>query len=75
MGSDQEGGLKTYEIKQIDSHGDMVSSVQVDAESGESAAKQLQQVADGAESIKVCLDGNVMNEMGVDYWLKRVRRR
>jgi hypothetical protein len=71
----QDFGLKTYEIKQLDSEGDTVSSFNVDAASGEAAAKQLKQVAEGAESIKVCLDGKVMNEMGVDYWLKRVRRR
>ena len=70
-----EGGMKTYEIKQVDAQGDLLASVQVDADSGEAAAKQLRKVVDGAKSIKVCLDGNVMNEMGVGYWRTRIRRR
>jgi len=70
-----EGGLKTYEIRQVDDDGDVLASFKVDAESGESAAKQLKEVATGTRGIKICLDGEVMNEMGVDYWMKRVRRR
>jgi len=70
-----EGGLKTYEIRQVDDDGDVLASLKVDAESGESAAKQLKEVANGTRDIKICLDGEVMNEMGVDYWMKRVRRR
>jgi hypothetical protein len=65
--------VKTYEVKQVDDHGDLLASLQVSAPSGEMAAKQLKEVANGTESIKVCLDGDVMNEMGVDYWHKRVR--
>ncbi|MCS7465978.1 hypothetical protein NZK35_04735 [Stieleria sp. ICT_E10.1] len=66
---------KTYEVKQIDGDGTVLESFPVDAKSGEAAAKQLENVADGTEKIAVCLDGDPINEMGVDYWLKRMRRR
>ena len=59
----------------MDDDGAIISSVHVDAQSSEAAAKQLREVADGADRIIVCLDGAPMNEMGVDYWKKRVRRR
>ncbi len=68
-------GFKTYQIKQMDGAGAVLNSTEVEAESGEAAAKKLRQVVDGAQRIEVCLDDAVMNEMGVDYWLKRVRRR
>ncbi|QDT05801.1 hypothetical protein K227x_42060 [Rubripirellula lacrimiformis] len=71
----EHAGLKTYEIEQISDSGALLQTVTIEADSGESAAKQLKSVADGAQSIRVCLDGDVMNEMGVDYWQKRVRRR
>jgi hypothetical protein len=70
-----ETGLKTYQIKQVDDSGLVLNTVDIEAESGEAAAKKLRQVVDGAQRIEVCLDDAVMNEMGVDYWLKRVRRR
>jgi len=70
-----EDAMKTYEIKQVDADGDTLASVRVDADSGEAAAKQLTEVVDGAKNIKICLDGNVMNEMGVHYWRSRIRRR
>ena len=76
MASTDANAIKTYEIQQIDSDGYQVTEpVRVEAGSGESAVKQLEQVADGARSIKVCLDGDVMNEMEVEYWQKRIRRR
>ncbi len=71
--SDSE--TKTYEVKQVDRDGDLLASVRIDAESGEAAAKQLKQVVDGTQNIQICLDGNVMNEMGVNYWRTRIRRR
>lgn len=70
-----ESGVKTYEIKQIDDRGTVLSSSNVEAGSGEAAAKQLRKVVDGTRRIEVCLDGAKMNEMGVDYWLTRMRRR
>lgn len=76
MASTDANAVKIYEILQVDSDGfQVVEPVRVEAENGESAVKQLEQVADGAESIRICLNGDVMNEMGVDYWQKRVRRR
>lgn len=66
---------KTYEIKQIDGDGAVLQTTPVDAQSGEAAAKQLSEIADGTEKISICLDGEPINEMGVDYWQKRVRRR
>lgn len=68
-------GFKTYEIKQVDDDGAILDSTEVEAESGEAAAKKLRQVVDGTQRIEVCLDDAVMNEMGVDYFNKRVRRR
>jgi len=68
-------GFKTYQIKQVDDSGLVLNTVDIEAESGEAAAKKLRQVVDGAQNIKVCLNDVVMNEMGVDYWQKRVRRR
>ncbi len=70
-----ETGIKVYEIKQIGHDGIVLSSKQVEASSGEAAAKQLNQVVDGTDRISICLDGTSMNEMGVEYWQKRVRRR
>ena len=66
---------KTYEVKQIDGDGTVLQSIPVDAESGEAAAKHLQNLADGTAKIAVCLDGAPINAMGVDSWLKRMRRR
>ncbi len=68
-------GIKVYEIQQIHQDGSVLSSKQVEAASGEAAAKQLREVVDGTDRIAICLDGAAINEMGVDYWLKRVRRR
>ena len=73
--SANESGLKTYEVKQLDHAGNTLAAVEIDATSGELAAKKLDDVAVGTESIKVCLNGDVMNEMGVDYWQQRIRRR
>ena len=70
-----DSAAKTYEIKQVDADGELLASAQVEAASSEAAAKQLAEVVDGAERIVVCLDGSPMNEMGVNYWKKRVRRR
>jgi hypothetical protein len=70
-----EEEIKTYEVMQVDDDGDLLSTLSIEAKSGEAAALQLQQVADGTKSIKICLDGNVMNEMGVNYWRTRIRRR
>jgi hypothetical protein len=68
-------GLKTYEVQQIDADGGVLASLNVQAASGESAAKQLQEVASGTETITVSSNNEVVNEMGVDYWQKRVRGR
>ena len=68
--------MKTYEIMQVDGDGcQVVEPVRIEAESGDSAVKQLEQVAAETQNIKVCLDGDVMNEMEVAYWKKRVRGR
>lgn len=68
-------GTKTYEIQQLGGDGEVLASVKIDAVSGESAVKQLDGVVSGTESIAVCLDKKVMNEMDVDYWHKRLRGR
>jgi hypothetical protein len=66
---------KRYEIKQFDDDGAVISSFAVEAASSEAAAKQLREVDGDTCKIAVCLDGEPMNEMGVDYWKQRVRRR
>ena len=66
---------KTYEVKQFDDDGAVISSFSVDAASSEAAAKKLREVDRDTSKIAVCLDGAPMNEMGVDYWKQRVRRR
>ncbi len=68
-------GTRTYTIRQIDSDARVLSEFPVEAPSGEAAAKQLKEVPTGTDRIEVCLDGKRMNEMGVDYWRQRVRRR
>ncbi len=68
-------GTKTYEIRQIDSGGSIVSELAVEAVSSDAAAKQLEDVNDATERIAVCLDGQAMNEMDVEHWRKRIRRR
>lgn len=76
MSSDfTDTGRKTYEVKQIDSDGEVLQTVEVEALSGEAAAKQLREVAAGTERIAVCLDGTPMSEMGVEYWNTRMRKR
>lgn len=75
MDSYSETGGKTYEIQQIDAGGEVLASEKVEAASGEAAAKQLRKVVSGAESIAICHNNEVMNEMGVDYWQQRVRGR
>ena len=73
--NENDTGTKMYEVKQINDSGSLLSSLRVDALSSEAAAKQLREVVDGTDRIIVCLDGAPMNEMGVDYWQKRIRRR
>ena len=68
-------GTRTYTIRQIDSDAHVLSEDPVEATSGEAAAKQLKEVRSGTDRIEVCLNGKPMNEMGVDYWRQRVRRR
>lgn len=68
-------GTKTYTIRQIDEDSRVLSETPVEAASGEAAAKQLREVRNGTDRIEICLDGKAMNEMGVDYWRQRVRRR
>ena len=70
-----ETGTKTYAIRQIDSNGSVLSEVDVIAANSEAAAKQLEDVSDHTERIAVFLDGQAMNEMDVDHWRKRIRRR
>ncbi len=68
-------GTKTYAIRQIDSGGTVLSELAVEAVSSDAAAKQLNDVNDATERIAVCLDGQAMNEMDVEHWRKRIRRR
>lgn len=69
------GEERQYEVQQIDADGLVIGSFSVEARSSEAAAKQLSEVAEDTHKISVCLDGTPMNEMGIDYWKKRVRRR
>ena len=64
-----------YTIRQIDSQKTVLSEQQIEAVSGEAAAKQLKQVVDQTDRIEVALNGETVNEMGVTYWKQRVRRR
>ena len=66
---------KTYAIRQIDSGGSILSELAVEAVNSDAAAKQLEDVFDATERIAVCLDGQAMNEMDVEHWRKRIRRR
>ncbi len=68
-------GTKTYAIRQINSDGGIVSELAVEATSSDAAAKQLNDVDDATQRIAICLDGQAMNEMDVEHWRKRVRRR
>lgn len=68
-------GTKTYEVRQLDSDGSVLSKIVVEAVSSDAAAKQLEQVCDATQRIAVCLNGQAMNEMDVEHWRKRVRRR
>jgi len=68
-------GTKVYAIRQINSEGSVLSEIDVEAASSEAAAKQLSDVESSTEKIAVCLDGETMNEMDVDHWRKRIRRR
>jgi hypothetical protein len=66
---------KTYAIRQIDSAGSILSEIDVEAITSEAAAKQLSDVSDATNRISICLDGVTMNEMDVEHWRKRIRRR
>lgn len=68
-------GTKIYAIRQLDSQGSLLSEIDVEAANSEAAAKQLEDVNDSTDRIAVCLDGQPMNEMDVDHWRKRIRRR
>lgn len=68
-------GTKFYDIRQVDRHGTVVAEDHVEAASSEAAAKQLRDVHVDTDKIEVCLDGQAMSEMAIDYWAKRVRRR
>lgn len=68
-------GMKTYAVRQIDSGGTILSELAVEAVSSDAAAKQLDEVNDATERIAVCLDGQAMNEMDIEHWRKRIRRR
>lgn len=70
-----DSSIKSYEIQQVDGDGTVLSSRHVDAENSEAAARQIREIVDGTDRIVVCLDGARMNEMGIDYWQKRIRRR
>jgi len=65
---------KNYEIRQLTDAGECLAAATVEAPSGEAAAKQLKKVVDGTGRIEICLDGRAVNEMGVSYWRKRVKR-
>ena len=67
--------MKTYQVEQIGDEGSVLATIPIEAISGEAAAKQLKSVAEGTQRIVISLDGSPMNEMGIDYWMKRVRRR
>lgn len=68
-------GMKTYAVRQIDSGGTILSELAVEAVSSDAAAKQLDEVSAATERIAVCLNGQAMNEMDVEHWRKRIRRR
>ncbi|TWU01102.1 hypothetical protein [Stieleria varia] len=70
-----ESSEKNYEIQQIGLDGNVLATLSVEAGSGEAAIKQISKVAEGTETITVTLNDEVINEMGVDYWHKRVRGR
>lgn len=66
---------KTYAVRQIDAAGGILSEIDVEALTSEAAAKQLSDVSDSTNKIAICLDGVTMNEMDVEHWRKRIRRR
>lgn len=66
---------KTYEIQQQDETGTALATQTVTANSGDAAARQLDDLVAGVEKVVILLDGSPVNEMGADFWLKRVRRR
>ncbi len=66
---------KLYEIRQLDSDGLLLSSVPIVADSSASAARDLKEIVNGADRIEVALDGVAMNQMTVNYWKTRVRKR
>jgi hypothetical protein len=68
-------GTKIYAVRQLDSQGCVLAEIDVEAVNSEAAAKQLNDVQDATDRIAVCLDGRTMNEMDVDHWRKRIRRR
>lgn len=66
---------KMYEVQLQDGSGGVLLSKQVEASSGDAAARQLDGVVNGTEAIVVLLDGNRVLEMGIEFWQKRARRR
>lgn len=66
---------KQYEVRQIDGEGALLSSIHVQAESSAAAAKELRDVEAHAQCIEITLDGIPMNQMTVNYWRTRVRKR
>ncbi|QDV26261.1 hypothetical protein [Aureliella helgolandensis] len=68
-------GMKTYEIRQLDNDGNLLLDTKVEAASGEAAAKLLADADERTQRILICLDGETMNELDVEHWRKRIRRR
>ena len=66
---------KMYEIQLQDESGDVLSSKHVEAASGDAAARQVNEIVNGTAKIVVLTEGKPVNEMGVEFWQKRVRRR
>ena len=66
---------KTYAIRQIHQDGSILCETDVEAVSSDAAAKQLNDVREDTERIAICLNGQAMNEMDVEHWRKRIRRR
>jgi hypothetical protein len=68
--------VKSYKVRQLDAHGEVLSERYLEANSYDSVLRQLDSVAEGAHQIEVYNQGGgAAGQIDVGFWRQRVRRR
>ena len=68
--------MRPYQVRQLDTDGQVVSEEHVTADNYRAALRQLGEIVDGARRIEVYNDeGEKVGETSVDYWRLKGRSR